>query len=121
MTRREPTYMMLGMDAPPQVEINAFTHRGRIRKDNEDTMTVASRYAIKRLVFETFAGGEPDVAVTLAEINAELYQSMVAAPSLRGMGTTVAGLLLVAGRAIWFNIGDSRVYRCHGGKLEQLS
>jgi serine/threonine protein phosphatase PrpC len=148
------------MDSPPLVEINAFTHQGRVRESNEDTMTVAgwvsdvalsgprrsrhelsepllvavadgmgghaggevaSRYAIKRLAFETFAGGEPDVAVALAEINAEIYQSMLAAPSLRGMGTTVAGLLLMAGCAIWFNIGDSRVYRYRGGKLGQIS
>jgi serine/threonine protein phosphatase PrpC len=148
------------MDSPPLVEINAFTHQGRVREDNEDSITVAgwvsdvalsgprrsrheltepllvavadgmgghaagevaSRYAIKRLAFESFAGGEPDVAVALAEINAELYQSMMAAPSLRGMGTTVAGLLVTPGRAIWFNLGDSRVYRYRGGKLEPLS
>jgi serine/threonine protein phosphatase PrpC len=148
------------MDTPPLVEINAFTHQGRVREGNEDSMTVAgwvsdvvlsgprrsrheltepllvavadgmgghaagevaSRYAIKRLAFETFAGGEPDVAVALAEINAEIYQSMMAAPSLRGMGTTLAGLLLMAGHAIWFNIGDSRIYRYRGGKLEELS
>jgi serine/threonine protein phosphatase PrpC len=148
------------MATPPLVEINAFTHQGRVRESNEDSVTVAgwvsdvvlsgprrsrheltepllvavadgmgghaagevaSRYAIKRLAFETFAGGEPEVAVALAEINAEIYQSMMAAPSMRGMGTTVTGLLLVAGRAIWFNIGDSRVYRCRGDKLEQLS
>ena len=148
------------MDSPPLVEINAFTHQGRVREDNEDSITVAgwvsdvalsgprrsrheltepllvavadgmgghaagevaSRYAIKRLAFESFAGGESDVAVALAEVNAELYQSMMAAPSFRGMGTTVAGLLVTPGRAIWFNLGDSRVYRYRGGKLEQLS
>ena len=147
------------MDSPPLVEINAFTHQGRVREDNEDSITVAgwvsdvalsgprrsrheltepllvavadgmgghaagevaSRYAIKRLAFESFAGGESDVAVALAEVNAELYQSMMAAPSFRGMGTTVAGLLVTPGRAIWFNLGDSRVYRYCGGKLGEL-
>ena len=29
------------MDAPPLVEINAFTHQGRRRADNEDSITVA--------------------------------------------------------------------------------
>jgi serine/threonine protein phosphatase PrpC len=37
------------------------------------------------------------------------------------MGTTVVGLLLSATRAVWFNVGDSRIYRHRGGRLEQLS
>jgi PPM family protein phosphatase len=82
---------------------------------------VASRYAIKRLAAEGFAGEESDIRATLAAINAELYDTMAAAPSFRGMGTTVAGLLLTTRRAIWFNLGDSRVYRDRGGQLEQIS
>jgi serine/threonine protein phosphatase PrpC len=148
------------MDAPPLIEVNAFTHQGRRRADNEDSITVAgwvsdvaltgprrsrhqldeplllavadgmgghaagevaSRYAIKRLAAESFAGGEGDVAATLAAINAELYETMAAAPSFRGMGTTAVGLVLTASRAIWFNLGDSRLYRERSGRLEQLS
>ena len=144
----------------PLIEVNAFTHQGRLRADNEDSITVAgwvsdvemsgprrsrhelaepllvavadgmgghtagevaSRYAIKRLAGEAFAGGGVDVAATLAAINAELYQTMAAAPSFLGMGTTVVGLLLTAGRACWFNVGDSRLYRLHQGRLDQLS
>lgn len=70
---------------------------------------------------ESFPGGEGDIAAVLANINAELYQTMAAAPSFRGMGTTVAGLLLTTSRAIWFNLGDSRVYRHRAGRLEQIS
>jgi serine/threonine protein phosphatase PrpC len=148
------------MDALLLIEVNAFTHQGRMRADNEDSITVAgwvsdvamtgprrsrheltepflvavadgmgghaagevaSRYAIKRLAAESIAGGEEDIAAALRAINAELYQTMAAAPSFRGMGTTVAGLLLTASRAIWFNLGDSRVYRHRDGRLEQLS
>jgi serine/threonine protein phosphatase PrpC len=29
------------MDGPPQVEVTAFSHRGRVRESNEDSMTVA--------------------------------------------------------------------------------
>ncbi len=46
---------------------------------------------------------------------------MAAVPSVIGMGTTAVGLLLAADRAIWFNIGDSRLYRQRGTRLEQLS
>jgi serine/threonine protein phosphatase PrpC len=148
------------MVPPLQIEVNAFTHQGRWRESNEDSITVggwvsdvamtgprrsrhdltepflvavadgmgghaagevASRYAIKRLAAEPFAGGEGDVTATLASINAELYQTMAAEPSWRGMGTTVVGLVLAPARAIWFNLGDSRLYLYRGGRLEQLS
>jgi serine/threonine protein phosphatase PrpC len=61
------------------------------------------------------------VAAALALINAELYQSMAGEAAFRGMGTTVAGLLLTPARAAWFNLGDSRVYGYRGGRLAQLS
>jgi serine/threonine protein phosphatase PrpC len=149
------------MDAAPLIEVTAFTHQGRVRDSNEDSITVAgwvsdvamsglrrsrhelvepvlcavadgmgghaageiaSRYAIKRLAAEPFAVAEARaVAAVLAAINAELYQTMAADRSFRGMGTTVAGLLLAPGRALWFNIGDSRVYRHRDGSLQQLS
>jgi serine/threonine protein phosphatase PrpC len=145
----------------PQLEVTAFTHQGRVRDDNEDSITVAgwvsdvamsglrrsrhelaepvlcavadgmgghaageiaSRYAIKRLAAEPFADSEARaVAGVLAAINAELYQTMAADRSLRGMGTTVAGLLFSAARVLWFNVGDSRVYRYHDGSLQQVS
>jgi serine/threonine protein phosphatase PrpC len=83
---------------------------------------IASRYAIKWLAAEPFAGAEPSsVAAALAAINADLYRTMRSDRSLAGMGTTVAGLLLAPGRALWFNIGDSRVYRHRDGSLLQLS
>ena len=148
------------MNGSPLIEVNAFTHQGRLRADNEDSITVAgwvsdvamsgprrsrhelaepllvavadgmgghaagevaSRYAIKRLAGEAFASGGVDVAAALAAINAELYQTMAAAPSFLGMGTTVVGLLLTASRACWFNVGDSRLYRLRQGRLDQLS
>jgi len=145
----------------PLLEVTAFTHQGRVRDGNEDSITVAgwvsdvamsglrrsrheltepmlcavadgmgghtageiaSRYAIKRLAAEPFAGSDASaVASVLAAINAELYQTMAADRSFRGMGTTVAGLLLAAARVLWFNVGDSRVYRYRDGSLQQLS
>jgi serine/threonine protein phosphatase PrpC len=46
---------------------------------------------------------------------------MAAEPMFIGMGTTVVGLLLAADRVIWFNVGDSRLYRCGNGALQQIS
>jgi len=145
----------------PLIEVTAFTHRGRVRDGNEDSVTVAgwvsdvamtglrrsrheltgpvlcavadgmgghtggeiaSRYTVKRLAAEPFVDAEARAVVAaIAAINAELYQTMAADRSLRGMGTTVAGMLLSESRAIWFNVGDSRVYRVHEGALRQLS
>jgi serine/threonine protein phosphatase PrpC len=82
---------------------------------------VASRYTVKRLAVHEGEAGEAGVAAALAAINAELYETMAAEPMFIGMGTTVVGLLLAADRVIWFNIGDSRLYRCGGGALRQVS
>jgi serine/threonine protein phosphatase PrpC len=61
------------------------------------------------------------LADRLSAINAELYETMRSHRALRGMGTTVAGLLLSRHRAIWFNVGDSRVYLQRNGILRQIS
>lgn len=42
-------------------------------------------------------------------------------PACQGMGTTLVGLCIYAGRAYWFNCGDSRIYRMRDGELRQLS
>jgi serine/threonine protein phosphatase PrpC len=81
---------------------------------------IASRYTIKRLA-EFSNGGEQDISMRLATINAELYEAMAASPGLLGMGTTVAGLLLSPVEAVWFNVGDSRVYAVRARRLTQLS
>jgi serine/threonine protein phosphatase PrpC len=82
---------------------------------------VASHYAVKGLVETQIGPTAAEVRARLGQINAELYETMRAVPSLLGMGTTVVGLLLSASRALWFNVGDSRIYRCRGGRLAQLS
>jgi PPM family protein phosphatase len=38
-----------------------------------------------------------------------------------GMGTTIVGLLLTVDRALWFNVGDSRLYRHRDNRLTKLS
>jgi serine/threonine protein phosphatase PrpC len=147
------------MSPPTLVEVNALTHRGHLRPNNEDSITVAgwvsdvemgaprrsrhdltapllfavadgmgghaggaiaSRYTIKRLA-EFSDSGAQDVSMRLAAINAELYEVMVGSPGLLGMGTTVVGLLLSPAEAVWFNVGDSRVYAVRDCRLTQLS
>jgi serine/threonine protein phosphatase PrpC len=145
-----------------QLRITAFTHRGRVREHNEDTIVVgdwvsepematprqflrpmseslicavadgmgghragevASRQVARGLAREGARFCDPPAAVAaLHDINAALYRAMQADRSLLGMGTTVVGLAL-APRLIWFNIGDSRLYRAGSaqGGFTQIS
>jgi serine/threonine protein phosphatase PrpC len=143
------------------VEVTAFTHHGRVRESNEDSITVAgwvsdvamtglrrsrhsldepllcavadgmgghaagevaSRYTVKRLASEIFAGDAmPSLEAALAAINSELYAATAADIAYRGMGTTVVGVLISASQIVWFNVGDSRLYRCRAAAVEQMS
>jgi len=145
---------------PSYARITAFTHRGRVRAQNEDTIVVgdwvsvvdmpgpeqtrhelsaplvcaiadgmgghnagevASRYAARRLAAEPAELIDArSAAAALRAIDSELYRAMAADDDLRGMGTTVVGIVL-APRLVWFNVGDSRLYRCENGRLAQMS
>ena len=62
-----------------------------------------------------------EVPDALRAVNRELFAAGAADPALRGMGTTVAGIVARAGRTVWFNVGDSRVYSVRREYLRQLS
>lgn len=145
---------------PIVARICAFTHRGRVRAGNEDTLVVgdwvsppemreprtfrhalapplvcavadglgghlagevASRHAAQQLAAASARLASIEGAgETLRCINDELYDAMERDPACAGMGTTVAGLVL-GERLIWFNVGDSRLYRFRDGALAQVS
>ena len=54
-------------------------------------------------------------------VNRELFAAADDEPALRGMGTTVAGIVAMRDRTVWFNVGDSRVYSVRQGFVRQLS
>lgn len=58
---------------------------------------------------------EAAVAELLRSANAAVYAAMAGQPLLRGMGATIAGLLVTLGTAVVFNVGDARVYQHAGG------
>lgn len=61
-----------------------------------------------------------DAAVNNA--NAVVYQRNVAARLGRFMGSTVVGLVFAETQyAVWFHVGDSRIYRCRQGVLTCLT
>ncbi|MGV0852652.1 PP2C family protein-serine/threonine phosphatase [Mycolicibacterium phlei] len=61
-----------------------------------------------------------DVADGLQQANDQVHQ-VGQNPELLGMGTTIAGVCVLADRVVVFNVGDSRVYSISDGVLQQLS
>ena len=144
-----------------RLEVMAVTHRGNVRRHNEDTIVVdgwtcgdsmdeprrsdhdvaqgtlvlvadgmgghvggreASRRAAQGMVRRIAGGAGPsEVAAALRAVNRELFVAAAEDPALRGMGTTVAGIVATPERTVWFNVGDSRVYSVRQGFLRQLS
>jgi PPM family protein phosphatase len=57
----------------------------------------------------------------ILKANRAVYEASLQDAQLAGMGTTLVATLFQGQRAIIASIGDSRVYRCRGGQLEQLT
>jgi protein phosphatase len=122
------------------------SHAGHLREVNEDAVLaappvfavadgmggheagdVASALAVEAL--ERFRGATalaPDsVVVAVHDANAEIAEHARRLGPGTLMGTTIAGIALArhgeSDQVVAFNVGDSRVYRCRDGRLEQLS
>jgi len=82
---------------------------------------LASRVALAA-VAELAPGWETadDVAEGLQEANDRVFQ-VGQNVELLGMGTTIAGICVLADEVVAFNVGDSRVYGISDGVLQQLS
>lgn len=57
----------------------------------------------------------------IEEANAKIHGAGQANPDFKGMGTTSSALALLPEGALVAHVGDSRVYRLRGNRLEQLS
>lgn len=53
--------------------------------------------------------------------NLRIFEAAQRDPKLRGMGTTIVGILVVEDGVLVAHVGDSRVYRLRDGKLHQLT
>ncbi|MEX2658555.1 MAG: Stp1/IreP family PP2C-type Ser/Thr phosphatase [Acidimicrobiales bacterium] len=89
---------------------------------------VASQVAVEALRLNAEPSAEGLVhAVRVA--NRAVWEKAEADPSMRGMGTTLCAVVLVAGSdgaeggdsVVVANVGDSRVYLFHNGELEQIT
>ncbi|MEV8324484.1 PP2C family serine/threonine-protein phosphatase [Kitasatospora sp. NPDC056731] len=83
---------------------------------------VASALVARRLAADG-AGLDSEEAVReeLQDCNRAVYAAAAGEPELAAMGTTVAGLVLLPGRAVSFNVGDSRVYQVAPDGLHRVS
>ncbi|MGW6856177.1 PP2C family protein-serine/threonine phosphatase [Streptomyces xanthophaeus] len=83
---------------------------------------VASALVVRRL---SSLGPALDAAGPLGEAldacNREVYAAADGRPDLATMGTTVAGLLVLADSLLAFNVGDSKVYEVTPDGLRQMS
>jgi len=83
---------------------------------------VASREVARFLALHAPAATDAAaLAECLRAANRALFELMDEQPTLRGMGTTVAGLRITPSGVLVFNVGDSRVYRIEARSLIQLS
>lgn len=64
---------------------------------------------------------EEAVRTALERANSEVYAAAEANPGYAEMGSTVAGIVFQPDGLIWFNVGDSRIYRYRNAFLRQLS
>jgi PPM family protein phosphatase len=119
------------------------TCTGRVRRVNEDSYLarpplfavadgmgghgagdVASRLAVEKLAGYVIPGRPLSVETILAGLE-DANRFIIARDEANGMGTTITGLagLETAGgnHLMVFNVGDSRVYRLTGGRLDQVT
>jgi type VI secretion system protein ImpM len=141
-----PTMLVVDDLAPLSFRSAAATDMGSVRTNNEDCFIerpehgvwavadgmgghshgeVASRMVCDAVADIQLNGTFEDAVETasrrLLEVNDHLVRSTVGAHPADRSGSTVVTLLMRAGRSAVLWAGDSRVYRCRAGRLEQLS
>lgn len=94
---------------------------------------VASREAVKALCEhfrQTIAIAGPNLSIdeahglvqlSIEHANQSVYDLSKTDPELQGMGTTICCLYCHSKGIIYAHVGDSRIYRLHNHKLEQLT
>ncbi|MBK9726360.1 MAG: serine/threonine-protein phosphatase [Actinomycetales bacterium] len=127
-----------------RVEAGAATDVGQVRRLNEDGFFAGRRVFLVADGMGGHAAGDVASSLTLdvlsalddelvtregirnaiSRANEAVLAYAAAHPDTRGMGTTVAGVAMVAdppGHWVIFHVGDSRVYSLEGSELTQLT
>jgi protein phosphatase len=133
-----------------ELAIAGMTHVGRTRRVNQDAFDrfndpergeillvvadglgghrggeVASKMAVGtlgKLVFELDGDPETRLLEAARSANTFIYKAATKDRTLKGMGTTVVGLLLREdGRSYVAHAGDSRLYRLRAGRIDPMT
>lgn len=126
----------------------ALTDAGGNPDGNEDAFVVDADHGVfvvadgvgggrggaqaSRLAAETFAGlvvsapaGQRLDDALLRDAVTRVHEAVVRAgevdDALRGLASTLSAVVIEGDRAKLVHVGDSRVYRCSGGRIEQLT
>ncbi|TCJ39517.1 PP2C family serine/threonine-protein phosphatase [Parafrankia sp. BMG5.11] len=89
---------------------------GHVAGEVASTLAIA---VLRPLVSELQS--DDQVLRAIEEANRGLYMAMELKRELRGMGTTIVGVVLQDTHALVFNVGDSRAYLYADGELRQLT
>jgi protein phosphatase len=126
------------------LQLGSRTDVGRKRHENEDSLLAASPVFIVADGMGGLDAGSRASAAVIAEFESSVGRTglsvddavaavdraralvrTVSESTVRGAGTTLTGLVLVehedSPQWLVLNVGDSRVYRLHGGELHQLT
>lgn len=84
---------------------------------------VASALVVRRLaqLGPSLADGEQALGDAVSACNRAVHSAAEGRPELATMGTTVAGILVLADSALVFNVGDSKVFHAADDGLRQVS
>lgn len=82
----------------------------------------ASRSAVEAFLSKECAlQDQEELSDFLRDINKTVFDLAARDAQLNGMGTTIAGLICLSDRLLWFNVGDSKIFRFRDDFLRQLS
>ncbi|HAY29713.1 MAG TPA: serine/threonine-protein phosphatase [Candidatus Accumulibacter sp.] len=86
---------------------------------------IASAMAVEVLCRSYFEGADADpgdaLAAAMRQANEVILLAAATDSALAGMGTTATALVLVDSLVLFAHVGDSRLYRCRGGRCRQLT
>lgn len=86
---------------------------------------IASELALKTAIKAYYADSSPMVEESLRaaiqQANALIYEAARAIADRAGMGTTMTALVIRGEEAFIAQVGDSRCYRLHDGKIKQMT
>lgn len=127
------------------MRVASRTDKGKVRASNQDALLlqpgefglygvadgmgghnggdVASRMAVL-LLGRVLEGARPDESLLrggMEEVNQMIFEEQQKDAPLRGMGTTMTVLWEDTARILIGHVGDSRAYRMHRGRLEQIT